>query len=42
VTIAKRDGHLVIGVETDEEDVRVEIPVGSVRVAWHNVIGPVS
>lgn len=42
VTIAKRDGHIVIDVETDEEDVRVEVPVASVRATWHGVIAPLS
>ncbi|MGK2857057.1 MAG: hypothetical protein ACSLFQ_07615 [Thermoanaerobaculia bacterium] len=42
VTISKRDGHLVIDVETDEEDVRVEVPVASVRATWQGVIAPVS
>ncbi|MBI2212763.1 MAG: hypothetical protein HYU52_03880 [Acidobacteria bacterium] len=42
VTIAKRDGHLVIDVETDREDVRVAVPVESVRATWEHVLAPVS
>lgn len=42
VTIAKRDGHVVIDVETDEEDVRVEVPVASVRATWRGVIASIS
>ena len=42
VTIAKRDGHIVIDVETDHEDVRVEMPLTSVRAAWTHVVQPVS
>lgn len=42
LTIAKRDGHLVIDVETDQEDVRVEVPVASVRATWQSVIAPIS
>ena len=40
--IAKRDGHIVIDVETDDEDVRVEVPVASVRATWRGVIAPIS
>lgn len=42
VTIAKRDGHLVIDVETDDENVSVKVPVTSVRATWRNVVAPVS
>jgi hypothetical protein len=42
VTISKRDGHLVIEVETDDEDVRVAVPVTSVRATWKHVLAPVS
>jgi hypothetical protein len=42
VTISKRDGHLVIDVTTGDEDVRVEVPVESVRAVWRNVLAPVS
>jgi len=42
VTIAKRDGHLVIDVETDDEDVSVKVPVASVRATWTSVFSPVS
>ncbi len=42
VTIAKRNGHIVIDVETDAEDVRVEVPVASVRATWSSVISPIS
>jgi len=42
VTIAKRDGHLVIDVETDDEDVSVKVPVASVRATWKSVFSPVS
>lgn len=41
VTISKQDGHLVIAVETDDEDVRVEVPVASVRATWEHVLSPV-
>jgi hypothetical protein len=42
VTIAKRDGHLVIDVETDDEDVSVKVPVASVRATWTSVLSSVS
>jgi hypothetical protein len=42
VTIAKRDGHLVIDVETGQEDVRVEVPVVSVRATWHSLASNLS
>ncbi|MFA6955243.1 MAG: hypothetical protein WC538_05140 [Thermoanaerobaculia bacterium] len=42
VTIAKRDGHLVIDVVTDDENVSVKVPVASVRATWRSVLSPVS
>ena len=42
VTIAKRDGHLVIHVDTDDETVNVKVPVASVRATYRNVIEPLS
>lgn len=42
VTISKRNGHLVIEVDTDDEEVHVAVPVTSVRATWKNVLAPVS
>ena len=42
VTISKRNGHLVIEVDTDDEEVHVALPVASVRATWKHVLAPVS